>query len=663
MSIRPSAGALLCALVLSAAGVAGAQQYTVRDFVEDPTYSAPKISPKGQYLAMSAPINGRKRLVILDIKSMKISQIATFGARTGTSGDDEVGGYWWANDDRIIFTRHTRSGLFGGSAYMCEIYAMDADGGERAQIWGGQIGAFSCGRLVDTMIDNDKYVAISASARGSGTNFAKPSIYRTDIYSGETQNIGTSPADNGTLRTDRKGKPRLAVGFNEKTFKTQLFWRHEDRIDWVDLSDMVKDDEDAWTAGFTADNQSFYLVTDDPATSTDIVYLVDPIKKVRTVVFHDPATDIMDTERDRDGRLWAVQTQPDFPTRTYIDKDHILARLTASIEPSFPDEIVEINSITDDDKTATVYVWSDRNPGDIYLLDVPTMKLSYAFSVYPKLKPKTLALREPIEYTTRDGLKIRGYLTLPPGKSKNLPLILLPHGGPHGPRDDWGFDREAQLFANHGFAVLQVNFRGSGGYGKNFERSGHKKWGREMQDDLTDATLWAVAQGYANKDRLCIYGASYGGYAALMGVAREPDLYKCAIGYVGVYDLPLMLETGNVSNSLWGQDYMKRAIGSDLADAAARSPVNHVDRIKADLFIVHGERDRQAHYENFVRLRKALDKAGKKYEWMTKPLEAHGFLDVENNVELYTRMLAFLQRNIGGADTRVAAPDNPPKKK
>jgi acylaminoacyl-peptidase len=226
-------------------------------------------------------------------------------------------------------------------------------------------------------------------------------------------------------------------------------------------------------------------------------------------------------------------------------------------------------------------------------------------------------------------------------------MVVLPHGGPHGVRDYWAFSPDVQVLASRGYAVLQVNYRGSGGYGRDFLYAGYGKWGTLMQDDLTDATLWAIDAGIAHRDRVCIYGASYGGYAAMMGVVREPDLYQCAIAYVGVYDLELMFEKGDIPDRDTGVTFLKEAVGEDEQDLRSRSPVHNLHRLKAPVFIVHGGEDFRVDVEHAYRLRDRLDELGKPYEWMLKEKEAHGFYRPENRLELYERMLAFLGKYIG----------------
>jgi dipeptidyl aminopeptidase/acylaminoacyl peptidase len=262
---------------------------------------------------------------------------------------------------------------------------------------------------------------------------------------------------------------------------------------------------------------------------------------------------------------------------------------------------------------------------------------------------------EPVQLKARDGLALNGYLTRPLGQEqgKNLPLIVLVHGGPIGIRDYWEYNPEVQMFASRGYAVLQVNYRGSGGYGERFEVAGYREWGGKMQDDVTDATRWAIEQGIADPKRICIYGGSYGGYAALMGAVREPDLYQCAIGDAGVYDLRLMLSRGDTQDSRVGENYIKRIVGDDSSMLASRSPITQLDKIKAKLMLVVGGEDKRVPPVHGESVHNALEKRGVKHEWLYERTEGHGFYDEKNVEAQYARMLAFLEANIGA---KTAAP-------
>jgi dipeptidyl aminopeptidase/acylaminoacyl peptidase len=247
--------------------------------------------------------------------------------------------------------------------------------------------------------------------------------------------------------------------------------------------------------------------------------------------------------------------------------------------------------------------------------------------------------------TARDGVVLHGYVTRPATPGPH-PLVVMPHGGPHGVRDVWSFDSEAQLLASRGYAVLQVNYRGSGGYGIDFEEMGYRQWGARMQDDVTDATRWAIEQKIGAPNRVCMFGASYGGYAALMGVAREPTLYRCAVGYAGVYDLALMFDSGDIPDSRSGRDYLDLALGSDSAVLRDRSPVNLADKINVPVMLIHGKEDGRADYEHAVRMKSALEREHKAVEWIALRGEGHGVYDDSTRLDVYTSIFKFLDAHL-----------------
>src|SRR5690348_3997919 len=325
------------------------------------------------------------------------------------------------------------------------------------------------------------------------------------------------------------------------------------------------------------------------------------------------------------------------------------AQLLIALMQQFPGEDVQFVSSTRDGSKSVVYVSSDVDPGTFYLFDRGTRKLSALLHNASWIAPVQMASKQPFEFAARDGLKLQGYLSYPPGreKTKNLPMVVYVHGGPYGVRDWWNYDPDVQAMALQGYVVLQVNFRGSGGYGYDFQKSGWMQWGGKMQDDVTDATRWAIAQGIADPGRICIYGASYGGYAALEGAVKEPDLYKCAIGYVGIYDLSLMYKRGDTPESTGGRKYLERVLGTDDAVLAQHSPIDQLDRLKAKVMLIVGGEDGRVPAIQGQNMRSALRKRGMPCEWLYEPKETHGFYKEENVTELYTRVDAFLRANIG----------------
>jgi dipeptidyl aminopeptidase/acylaminoacyl peptidase len=336
------------------------------------------------------------------------------------------------------------------------------------------------------------------------------------------------------------------------------------------------------------------------------------------------------------------------PKITYLRPDLPTAKLHMALSLKFPGEFVDFINFSDDGGQLLFSVSSDRDPGAYYLIDTTHYKVRKLFAAAPWIDPAKMAERRPLHFTTSDGMEMEAILTLPPGRPEsNLPMVLLPHGGPIGIRDSWGYDNDAQFLANRGYLVLQVNYRGSSGRGADFEDAAYLKWGTRVQQDLIDGVQWAIDQHYADAKRICVYGGSFGGYSAMMSVIRAPGLFKCAVGYAGIYDLKMMYAKGDIRESKSGRSYLTTVIGKDDADLAANSPDKLADRIDVPVLLIHGEADQRAPFAQAKAMRAALDAAHKPYEWLSKPGEGHGFYDENNNIEFYNRLQAFLEKNIG----------------
>jgi len=291
-----------------------------------------------------------------------------------------------------------------------------------------------------------------------------------------------------------------------------------------------------------------------------------------------------------------------------------------------------------------IAAYNDRTQGKRYFYDRATGKLTFLAEVTPWLKEGDLAEMKPVSYTSRDGLTINGYLTLPRGRApRNLPVVVNPHGGPWD-RDAWSFNPEVQFLANRGYAVFQPNYRGSTGYGRKFWEAGFKQWGRAMQDDITDGVQWLVKEGIADPKRIAIYGGSYGGYSTLAGVTYTPDLYAAAVDYVGVSNLFTFMDT---IPPYWKPylDMMHEMVGDPVQDKAlltAFSPAFHADRIRTPLFIAQGANDPRVNKDESDQMVAALRKRGVAVEYMVKDNEGHGFQNEENRLDFYAAVERFL---------------------
>lgn len=625
----------------------------IADFVRRAEAGDIRISPGGQYLATTVPLStGKTGLVIIDRQHMRVT-----ASLRGRDADD-IGDFVWVNDTRVVASMAIRLGGRDRPVATGELYGIDADGKRSTILFGFRAGEMSVGsnikkregkrafgRLVSTLPDDDKRILIASYAWGSRDG-ALPEYGLLDVYSGRFTSKGVVPLMNALIIADHAGEPRIAFT-NDVEMSRKVMIRSGTSSEWSPFIEGQSGDAVLTPLAFARDNVHLYATLSDPQ-GPDGLYRINTQDGSKELVYRggaDPQTLI--GTRDRKD-FFAVVTADGVGSTHIFDAESPDARVLRALQASFKDQQVLISNFTRDGKNALVRVHSDRNPGDIYLFDVEKMAADYISSPRRWIDPEQMSPTRPIRFKARDGLEINGYLTIPKDSDgRNLPLVVNPHGGPFGIRDDWSFDPEVQLLASRGYAVLRVNFRGSGGYGRAFMESGYRQWGGTMQDDLTDATRWAIEQGHADPRRICIYGASYGGYAALRGATKEPDLYQCAIGYVGVYDLRLMHTRGDIPDSRYGKNFLARTLGSDTDALWANSPMSQLDRLKAKVMLVAGGKDERAPPVHSERLHNELDKRKVEHIWLYKPNEGHGFYVEDNNIELYTKMLALLDETIG----------------
>lgn len=641
--------------LLQAPASATSAPLPVEDFARRSEMQDLQVSPTGQYLAMTVPLDDG-RVVLYVVDRVQLKKTATIYA----TGNNVIDTFWWANDTRVVATMARKDGGVDRPRATGELFAIDADGKNGKQIFGyrgesnsagagrsssGGTARFAAAYPIGRIPGEDRQILISTRDFRS-TEQSVPLIERLDIYTGRTTVIGKGPTPTATMIADNRGEVRAA--FSMGVDQNAVFHvRSGNAAEWQVFNDSKFSKVWMRPLMFARDNRHAYVQISSE-NGPDGVYRVDLETRAQELLYRggaDPGP-LLRTADQQDA--YGVVTLDGETGVQVFDAASAEGRMTQSLRASFPGQAVRFSNFTRDGKYGLVAVFSDRNPGDFYFFDMAGKKADYLISRQRWIEPDAMAAMRPITLEASDGVRLHGYLTLPPqSDGKNLPLVVHPHGGPHGPRDVWGFDPQVQLLANRGYAVLQINFRGSGGYGRAFEESGYRQWGTRMQDDVTDATRWAIAEGYADPKRVCIYGASYGGYAALMGAVREPELYRCTIGYVGVYDLRMMHERGDIPGSLYGRRYLRMAVGDSREDMLQRSPVGNVDKIKAAVMLVHGGKDERVPIAQAQALRKALDARGTAYEWLVKDGEGHGFYLTENKVELYTQLLAFLDRHIG----------------
>lgn len=613
-----------------------------------------KISPDGDYFALTMPMEDRTVLGIVRRKDKAATARVTSGVNS------VVDDFWRAGNERVVISMAQRFGSRDETAAIGELHAIDADGkngrllaspyGTNPDINGAQLkmDLDPATYMLETLPDDQRNILVATIRFGGDPNVR---VDKLDIQTGRRRTVATAPVRRADFVTDRQGRIRFASGA-DVTNASKLSYRDNDDAPWRLINDAASSKHREFPLGFSADGSLAYMRVEQD-TGTDVLAAWDPITGKSTPLLHDDTVDPYRILRDLDGITpIGASYMSDRVRNRFFDEKAPTAKLYRSLEKAFDGNAVYITSATRDRRLVLVHVWSDRNNGDYYLFDTVNTHADRVFSRREWFPPDAVPASTQVSFTARDGLELHGYLTRPLHAEAGtpLPLIVMPYGGPFGIFDKWEFDDDTQLQAVAGYAVLRVNYRGSANYWRSFTVAGAKEWGGCMQDDLTDATRWAIAQGMADASRVCLYGASDGGYAALMGVAKEPGLYRCAAGYVGVYDLDMMARD-TARYARWAKNWTGDWLGA-RDTLAARSPVNLASQIKVPVFLAAGGKDERAPIEHTKRMERALNAAGVPVESLYFPNEGHGFCAEPHRRAYYTRLLAFLSKQLGGSTAK-----------
>ena len=659
MHIKTLIGLLL---VVLGAGNVRAGEIPIEAFTTHAQYSEARISPNGKYLAMTVDDEGQDLLVVLDLAAMSI--VHTVKMAEGKS----VAEFAWAGPERLVFNAARKVGSYAQPFLTGEWFAVNADGSQARTLLaynvdGGAIGQAKRASYTDRysllhpLPKDPEQILMTASSSGS------TEVVSVDTMSGQRRVLAKIAKGGCSFALDSEQHPNMAVCSDDRgedgTFEinTELY-----RVDadghWKLLSASKKSGERVVVLDSAPDGRIY--ATSDDRKHPAAFGLLDATTGEFRKLFQDPVSDPERFIVGSDGHtILGVVTEAGVPHVEMVDANSPDTKLYASLANSFPGQFVDFTSATQDGKKIVVSVRGDRNPGELYLYDRDSGQARFLIRNRMALDPKQMADVRAFSFKTRDGLTEYGYLTIPHGSTgKNLPMIVNPHGGPMGPRDNWGFNWETQLLASRGYMVLQVNYRGSGGFGQAFQDKSYGQWAQGLMNDIIDATHWAIDQGYADKERICIYGGSFGGYASLMAPAREPGLFKCAFGYVGLYDAQIQLTKSDTSKRDSGRRFLARAFGSTRAEQDAMSPINYVDKLKLPIYLAAGARDPRCPPEHTEAMRDALIKAGNPPEGVIiQPGEMHGYYKDDAKLNLYTKMLDFFGRHIGGS-VEVGAPSS-----
>lgn len=603
-----------------------APRIPLRDFFRLPERSNFKISPDGKWISFLQPWERR-----LNVHVVERGKPLTDATRVTSETARDIAGYAWKGNDRLLYIRDKD----GDENY--HLYSANAQGSDVRDLTpfdGVRV------NLLDDLEEVSNKVLIDMNKR----NPEQFDVYRADVVTGELELAAENPGGVVSWVTDHDGKIRGAIASDGVS---NVFLYRE--TEGEEFKPVLTTDfrQSLSPLFFTFDNKHLYAASNIGRDKEAIVRIDPATGKELELIFEHPDVDVAQMTYSKKRKvITAIMFTTWKQIREYVDPT--MKEIYEKIASNFTNDEVHITDMDKAEETFIVRNVNDRSNGSTWIYDSKTNNLEKLADITPWLNADDLAEMKPVMYESRDGLIIHGYLTLPKGvEPKNLPVVVNPHGGPWH-RDEWRYNPEVQFLANRGYAVFQMNFRGSTGYGRKFWESSFKQWGKTMQNDVTDGVQWLIDQGIADPKRIAIYGGSYGGYCVLAGLTFTPDLYTCGIDYVGVSNLFTFM---NTIPPYWKPmlDMMYEMVGNPEKDKAlleSASPVFHVDKIKAPLFVIQGAKDPRVNINESDQIVEALRKRGIDVPYMVKENEGHGFHNEENRFEVYEAMEQFLEKHM-----------------
>ncbi|MBN1143829.1 MAG: S9 family peptidase [Bacteroidales bacterium] len=597
----------------------------MEDFFKDPESAGYRISPNGEMIIFRASHMGRMNVFVRKLGDTISTPITQETERS-------IYNAFWESDNRIIFTKD-----IGGDENM-HVLSVKPDGTglvdhtpfEKVR-----------SEVLDMLEERPEELLITSNKR----NLQVFDVYLLNTLTGELKMVAENPGNITGWVTDHDGKIRAAV--TADGVNTSILYRETEQDKFTSVI-TTSFKETLNPVLFTFDNKNLYCLSNLGRDKTAIVEFDPRTAKEIQVLYENNEADIVGLDYSKLRKVLTVAYYETDKLYKYF-LDSLTKQIETKIQTQIPDYLFEVAFKSKDENRLIAYANSDKYYGGYFFYDVKTGNFEKLADMMPWLKEEHMAVMKPVTYQSRDGLTIPGYLTLPKGiQPRNLPVVINPHGGPWY-RDSWGFNPEVQFLANRGYAVLQMNFRGSTGYGKKFWEASFKQWGRTMQDDITDGVKWLINEGIADSSRIAIYGGSYGGYATLAGITLTPELYACAVDYVGVSNMFTFM---NTIPPYWEplRQMFYEMVGDPVKDSlmlAEVSPVFHVDRIRCPLFVAQGANDPRVNINESNQIVESLKARGVTVEYMVKDNEGHGFYNQENQFDFYRAMEKFLATHLG----------------
>ena len=648
-------------LVSALTGASAIERLPVEDFTREPLISRARLSLGGTRLAFLADYNGYTTLHVATLGGGEKIRRHNFGrADLVNDADKEVANFVWVSDERLVVTTTVWDSVYG-------LIATNWDGNKSTPISGWEspkhktIGNSIMREIIHVYNDKDANILMLDRHNNRGGDSNRPSIVRMNTRTGESTTVVNNPGEVTFYGLDFDGVARFGIlSHGEQSGAT---YRLSEKHPWQTIMPLKKREGQMSPLGLDPTNNRLFVTdltkekrwgvfTLDPSTGSigepllsDTEYDIIPQRYVPVIDGVALAGPLFSKSKRS---LIGIRYYNEAPRVKWFDQDYI--KYQSAVDKALPNTVNLLVDQSQDGKKQLWLAFADRHPGEYRLLDLEKKTFQSLDLRMPWIKPEQMAPMLGIKYQARDGLVIHGYLTVPAGhQAKALPLVVMPHGGPWV-RDVWGFNPLVQLIANRGYAVLQMNYRGSTGYGDTLYQEAKREIGGKIQDDIEDATRWAIAAGVADPKRIAIMGMSYGGYSTLFALGKNPELYCCGISFAGVTDWPELYKDSDVAENKTAAKYWREQIGDpdkDQARLRAISPVDFADKITAPVLIIQGKKDQRVPQDQAKRMIEALEKNGRKPESLFLARVGHNYGNEKERTEIFKATIGFLEKNLG----------------
>ncbi len=595
-------------------------------FFKNPDRLVYKISPDGNYISYLAPIKGKLNIFIQKIGEKHGTQITNSTVR-------DIRNYFWVNNTKLIYGLD----LIGNENF--QLFIVDIKNKQTSHLAGESNSNIY---VLNSVLDKKDNLLIASNKR-------QKQVYDVFLLNINTKEQKEILKNNGKITWFLPDDDKvIRIVSSTDGVNTGYYFRQSDK-DQFKMFFVTGFEDDFKPISFTENKNEIYALSNFNRDKIALIKYDIKEKKEIDKIYENNFVDIKDAVfTTYTKKLIGVSITNLRPVTIYLNKD--FETIAKKIKNELQNDNFIFESIDIKEERFIIRTFSDRSMGEYYLFIKSENELTKLAEVNSDLDSEDLAEMKPISFVARDGKRIEGYLSLPPNtKSSNLPVIVMPHGGPWM-RDEWGYNSSVQFLCNRGYAVLQVNYRGSTGYGKEFILAGFKEWGGKMQDDIADGTKWLIEQGIADPDRIGIYGFSFGGYAALMGVIKYPELYKCAASYSGLIDLRSFISTIPADWEPF-KEMMYKMVGHPINDSIMlrnSSPYDLAERIKGNVLIAQGANDPKIKISITDSFVQKLKKTNNQIDYIVYKDEGHGFTNENNRIEFFKKLESFLAKNLGG---------------